>query len=182
MAMAGDLDGDGDLDVVATAAHAPSRPDVALAWFENTGKDTWVMHPLKSNWPNAGPVIVADLDGDGRPDIVPARWTDRMKCVGGATTGRPARASSVYTDTFCSRGRRPRWLSHDRPQRGRRQSFASIKTETGLMLIRLWPRADIYPDPMDAHAIRRAGIVGEQNLPVAKRANRRMAKAPFEHV
>ena len=67
-AVAKDLDGDGDIDVVATAWH--KGPGVALAWFENNGGDSWIMHPLKSNWHNAVQVIVADLDGDGRPDIL----------------------------------------------------------------------------------------------------------------
>ena len=68
-AVAADFDGDGDMDVVATA-YRKGPEVVALAWFENTGNDTWVMHPLKANWPGAVQVIVADLDGDGRPDIV----------------------------------------------------------------------------------------------------------------
>lgn len=66
-AVAGDLDGDGDQDVVATAW----GPDGRLAWFENPGAtpDAWPMHVLNSRWSNAVTVIVADLDADGRLDI-----------------------------------------------------------------------------------------------------------------
>jgi FG-GAP-like repeat len=66
-AVAGDLDGDGDVDVVGTGW----SPDGRLAWFENTGdpKANWKMHLLKSKWPHAVTVIVADLDKDGRLDI-----------------------------------------------------------------------------------------------------------------
>lgn len=67
-AVAGDLDGDGDQDVVATAW----SPAGQLAWFENTGdpKTGWKQHSIKQNWSNAVTVIVADLDKDGRLDIV----------------------------------------------------------------------------------------------------------------
>jgi acyl-CoA thioesterase I len=67
-AVAGDLDGDGDVDVVATGW----SPSGQIAWFENTGdpRAVWKQHPIKQNWPNAVTVILADLDHDGRLDIV----------------------------------------------------------------------------------------------------------------
>jgi acyl-CoA thioesterase-1 len=66
-AVAGDLDGDGDQDVVATAWGPHGR----LAWFENTGdpRTGWKRHFIKHDWPNAVTVILADLDHDGRIDI-----------------------------------------------------------------------------------------------------------------
>lgn len=66
-AVAGDLDGDGDLDVVATGWGPQGR----LAWFENTGdsRSGWKQHVIKPVWPNAVTVIVADFDQDGRLDI-----------------------------------------------------------------------------------------------------------------
>jgi acyl-CoA thioesterase-1 len=67
-AVAGDLDGDGDQDVVATAW----SPSGQIAWFENPGDPTqnWKRHAIKQNWSNAVTVILADLDKDGRLDIV----------------------------------------------------------------------------------------------------------------
>ncbi len=68
-AVAGDLDNDGDQDVVATA-WGPATGQ--LAWFENMGDPTeqWNQHTIRTNWPNAVTVILTDLDQDGRPDIV----------------------------------------------------------------------------------------------------------------
>ena len=67
-AVAGDLDGDGDQDVVATGW----SPSGQIAWFENPGdpKSGWKQHSIKQNWSNAVTVILADLDKDGRLDIV----------------------------------------------------------------------------------------------------------------
>ena len=66
-AVAGDLDGDGDQDVVATAWTKDSR----IAWFENPGDPagTWQQHMLKQPWTNAVTVVIRDFNGDGRLDI-----------------------------------------------------------------------------------------------------------------
>ena len=63
-----DYDGDGDLDVVATGW----SPDGRIAWFENPGDPThkWAMRMIKDHWSNAVTVVLADLDRDGRLDIV----------------------------------------------------------------------------------------------------------------
>jgi hypothetical protein len=67
-AVAADLDGDGDVDVAATSWRNPGR----LAWFENHGdpKGDWTRHLLKNNWRSANQVIIADMNSDGRLDIV----------------------------------------------------------------------------------------------------------------
>ena len=66
-AVAGDLDGDGDVDVAATGAGDPGQ----VVWLENSGdpRTVWAQHVLKTSWPDAIMCILADLDGNGLLDI-----------------------------------------------------------------------------------------------------------------
>ncbi len=66
----GDLDGDGDLDVIASGCTGGIAGEGEVSWFENPGdpKDPWTKHLLK-NYPWASQVIVMDLDGNGSLDI-----------------------------------------------------------------------------------------------------------------
>ena len=66
-AVAGDLDGDGDPDVAATAWGDTGQ----VLWIENPGdpRSRWRAHSLKTSWPRANMVILADLDGDGDLDV-----------------------------------------------------------------------------------------------------------------
>lgn len=68
-AFAVDLDGDGKPDVVASAF----GPNGKVVWFHNPGdatKTPWPRYTIKSVWPNANQVLAADLNKDGRPDII----------------------------------------------------------------------------------------------------------------
>ena len=74
-----DLDGDGDVDVIATAwantLRLSGQPVTTpggdhVVWFENRGRDSWIVHSLQGQFPGASQVITTDLNGDGRPDIV----------------------------------------------------------------------------------------------------------------
>lgn len=69
-AIAADLDNDGHIEVVATAWDLTGR--VALFKHRGDPRGPWDMQILKDGWLRADQVIVADLNGDGRLDIVVA--------------------------------------------------------------------------------------------------------------
>jgi hypothetical protein len=68
----GDLDGDGDLDLVASSQFNrwddPKR--FSLIWLENDGQQNFSPHGIAHRPSHLGTVCVVDVDLDGRPDIV----------------------------------------------------------------------------------------------------------------
>jgi acetyl esterase/lipase len=70
---AADIDGDGDLDVVAGSGQKDQ-----VAWWRNDGGDpiVWDKENIQTGFDWAHWVHVADLDGDGRPDVLGAAYSD----------------------------------------------------------------------------------------------------------
>ena len=63
-----DVNKDGRSDVVTTMAHS-----YGVLWFEQTSDGQWMRQTIDSTWANAHSSAMADLNGDGQPDLVAAK-------------------------------------------------------------------------------------------------------------
>ena len=60
-----DINHDGRPDVLTTMAHS-----YGICWFEQTAERKWVQHVIDNTWSQAHAATLADLNGDGQPDLV----------------------------------------------------------------------------------------------------------------
>lgn len=61
----GDIDGDKDIDLAVSGDGDPK-----VYWMEQISAGKWEMHVLEADLPQAGGMVVADLDMDGKNEIV----------------------------------------------------------------------------------------------------------------
>lgn len=71
-AVVADVDLDGDLDIVASSwlNHWDDDKRQTLVWFENNGKQQFVPRPISTEPNSIVTLVLQDLNGDGRPDII----------------------------------------------------------------------------------------------------------------
>src|SRR5690606_10819318 len=70
--VAGDIDGDGDMDILSGSRYNNSR----VAWFKNTnGQGNFIFQQeLTTDIANCRGAVLADIDGDGDLDIAATSW------------------------------------------------------------------------------------------------------------
>lgn len=74
---AGDIDGDGDIDLMAVMGEAGEKDPRHVGWWENPGdgQSSWVRHVIGEAIERPDRVELADMNGDQRMDAV---WTEEL--------------------------------------------------------------------------------------------------------
>jgi hypothetical protein len=103
-----DFDGDGDMDVISSSAHA-----IGIWWYEQTkgaGGPEFKQHVIDSTFSQSHSLMMADLNGDRRPDFVTGK---RWWAHGPNGDVNPNDPAVLYWYEFRRRGGTVEWMRHE---------------------------------------------------------------------
>jgi hypothetical protein len=99
-----DFDGDGDNDVVSSSAHL-----VGIWWHEQK-PDGWETHTIYDKFSQTHSLNLADINGDGLPDLVTGK---RFWAHGPKGDVNPDHPAVVYWFELQRENGRPKWIPHE---------------------------------------------------------------------
>jgi hypothetical protein len=103
-----DFDGDGDNDVVGSSAHRRG-----IWWYEHDG-DKWTTHKIDESIAQTHALILADMNGDGLPDLVTGK---RFYAHNGRDPGEDEPPTIAWYELSRSEkeggGMTPKWTKHE---------------------------------------------------------------------
>ena len=98
-----DFDGDGDNDVVSSAAH-----QLGIWWHEQTA-DGWKTHEISREFSQTHSLMMADINGDGLPDLVTGK---RWWAHGPNGDVQPDAPAMVFWFELSRQNGKPTWTPH----------------------------------------------------------------------
>ncbi|MBW3623766.1 MAG: VCBS repeat-containing protein [Armatimonadetes bacterium] len=102
-----DFDGDGDMDVISSSAHA-----IGVWWFEQVeGGDTpkFRQHVIDDTFSQSHAMVMADINGDKQPDFVTGK---RWWAHGPTGDVNPNDPAVLYWYEFRRKGGKVEWIRH----------------------------------------------------------------------
>ena len=100
-----DVNGDGRNDLVTSLAH-----DYGIFWMEQGAEGKWTKHVIDDSWSQAHALVLEDLNGDGRPEILTGK---RYMAHNGRDPGeREPLGVYWYEYRKSEDGRRVEWVRH----------------------------------------------------------------------